>query len=419
MKRREFLKDTAALGALAALPAGATLAACNKKAAAPAYSFDDVLDRSGTWSIKASRAKEGQLAMWIADMDFKTAPCVSKALAERLDRDVMGYTYTPDEFVDAIASWIKARHGWDVDKEWINYAPGVITGINQAYLTFSNPGDKIIIQPPVYDHFKLYIERLGRVAVDNPLILENGRYRMDFEHLETLFDDKTKLLVLCNPNNPGGVVWSKEELARLAEICHRHGVIVISDEIHCDLGLGAVPHIPFCSASDTAARTGIMFSGPTKTFNLAGLSYTAYSVIPDEGLRNAYNGHLGAAKLDEAPIPTVVATIAAFTEGGEWLESLKAYIKANADALVDFFETRDLGIKAMAPQASFLVWLDCRACGLSQKELMSRFADEAGVILNNGISYGQGGEGFARLNIGCPRSVLDDALKRIERAFTI
>lgn len=418
MKRRTFIKSTVALGSLAALPVG-TIASCSgpKARKEVPYSFDEIIDRSGTWSIKASRAKDGQIPMWIADMDFKTAPCVSRALHDRIDRDVMGYTYTPDDFTDAIASWIKARHGWDVDREWINYAPGVITGINQAYLTFSSPGDKIIVQPPVYDHFRLYIERLGRQVVDNPLILEDGQYRMDFERLETLFDERTKLLVLCNPNNPGGIAWSRDDLARLAEICSRHCVLVISDEIHCDLSLGTQPHVPFCSVSETAARIGMMFSGPTKTFNLAGLTYTAYCVIPDETIRRKYTATLSSAKLDEAPIMSIVATIAAFTKGNEWRESLLSYLRTNVDTVVKFFNERDLGIKAMSPQASFLVWLDCRGTGLSQKELMSRFSDDAGIVLSNGESYGVGGEGFVRLNIGCPRAVLNEALERIEKAF--
>lgn len=381
------------------------------------WDFDEVIDRSGTWSIKKGRAKGDQIPMWIADMDFKTDPYVAEALSKRLDFDVMGYTSIPAEFKEAIAYWSRTYHGWDIPTEWISYAPGVITSLNQAYLAFTNPGDKIIIQPPVYDHFKLYIERTGRIAVDNPLILENGHYRMDLEGLDRMIDSRTKAIVLCNPQNPGGIAWDKDTLVRLADICRKHGIKVFSDEIHQDLHLYDKIHIPFCSVSDAAREVGLIFTGPTKTFNLAGLTYTAYCIIPDETTRKAYTGYLSSCKLNEAPIPTIVATIAAYTHPTDWLESLKEYIRGNVETVIEFFDRHPLGIKAMRPDASFLVWLDCRSLGLSQRELVSLFSDKAGVIASDGSGYGQGGEGFMRLNVGCPRSVLCEALTRIENAI--
>ena len=273
------------------MPAGAVAPLLNScRAARPAagWDFDEVIDRSGTWSIKYGRAGNGRFAMWIADMDFRTDPVVKQALQERLDRDVMGYTSTPEEFYEAIRAWEGKQHGWNIPREWVGYAPGVITAINQAYLCFTQPGDKIIVQPPVYDHFRMYAERLGREVVDNPLLFENGRYRMDFEGLERLFDEKTKLLVLCNPHNPCGILWDRETLIKLAEICEKHGIIVVSDEIHADLALYDKTHIPFCSVSDAAARIGLIFGGPTKAFNLAGISGTAFCVSPDKEKREKY-----------------------------------------------------------------------------------------------------------------------------------
>ena len=420
MRRRDFIKGTAAAGASTLVPAGtisALLASCAKASAGKGWDFDAVHDRSGTWSIKYGRATDGEIPMWIADMDMKTDPFVAEALRMRLDRDVLGYTSIPAEFYDVIHAWQKRYHGFDLDREWIGYAPGVITGINQAYLTFTEPGDKVIIQPPVYDHFRLYIERMGRVAVDNPLIFKDGRYQMDFDGLEKLFDDKTKILLLCNPQNPCGILWDRETLATLAEICYRHGVMVISDEIHGDLALYGNTHTPFCSVSETAKRVGVMFAGPTKAFNLAGLSGTAYSIIPDKEKRDKYNGTLRNSKLDEPSIMTLVAQIAAYREDTAWLESLKRYIENNIAIVERFFSDHDLGIVPIRPQASFLVWLDCRALGLSQTELMDLFRKKAKIIPSNGTSYGPGGEGFVRLNIGCPAPVLNEALNRLLSAF--
>lgn len=420
MRRRDFIKGTAAASASTLVPVGtisALLASCSKASAGKGWDFDAVQDRSGTWSIKYGRATDGEIPMWIADMDMKTDPFVAEALRMRLDRDVLGYTSIPAEFYDVIHAWQKRYHGFDLDREWIGYAPGVITGINQAYLTFTEPGDKVIIQPPVYDHFRLYIERMGRVAVDNPLIFKDGGYQMDFDGLEKLFDDKTKILLLCNPQNPCGILWDQETLATLAEICDRHGVMVISDEIHGDLALYGKKHTPFCSVSETAKRVGVMFAGPTKAFNLAGLSGTAYSIIPDKEKRDKYNGTLRNSKLDEPSIMTLVAQIAAYREDTAWLESLKRYIENNIAIVERFFSDHDLGIVPIRPQASFLVWLDCRALGMSQTELMDLFRKKAKIIPSNGTSYGPGGEGFVRLNIGCPAPVLNEALNRLLSAF--
>ena len=423
MKRRAFLKGVAAAGAVSMLPAGALVSGCrpDRRTAGAGmdggWDFDEVMDRTGTWSIKYGRAGDGQIPMWIADMDFRTDPSVSRALRERLERDVMGYTSTPDGFFQSIRNWVERQHGYSVPMEWVGYAPGVITALNQAYLTFTEPGDKIIVQPPVYDHFRMYIERLGRVAVDNPLIEEGGRYRMDFEALERMIDGRTKALVLCNPHNPVGILWDRDTLATLASICDRHGVVILSDEIHADLALYGQRHIPFCSVSEEAARIGLIFSGPTKAFNLAGLSGTAYCIIPDAEKRERYLGTLRNAKLYEPSIPTLVSTIAAYTSESGWLPALKTYLEGNIDLVMDYFQGRGgaapAAVTPVRPEASFLVWLDCRKLGLPPEGLQALFRDKAGVLLSNGAAYGPGGEGFLRMNVGCPRSVLRTALQRM------
>ena len=417
MKRRDFLKGITATG-LASLVPASWLSSCASEPDAPAWDFDRVMDRSGTWSTKYGRATNGEIPMWIADMDFGTDPYVKEALLQRISRDGIGYTSTPDLFYEAIGSWEEKQHGFSVEREWIGFCPGVITSMNQAYLTFTEPGDKIIVQPPVYDHFRLYIERLGRVAVDNPLIFRNGQYSMDFEGLEELMDEKTKMLVLCNPQNPCGTLWDKESMVRLAEVCERHGVMVISDEIHGDLSLYGRRLVPFCSVSEAAARIGMIFTGPTKAFNLAGISNTAYFIIPDKEKRERYLATLSRAKLNEASIPTLVAVTSAYREDTAWLEALKRYIEGNVERVMQFFAEHELGMVPLRPEASFLVWIDCRKLGLTQEVLLERFNKGAKIIPSNGSSYGTGGEGFIRLNIGCPRSVLEEALERIRKEFS-
>ena len=417
MKRRDFLKGITATG-LASLVPVSWLSSCASEPDAPAWDFDRVMDRSGTWSTKYGRATNGEIPMWIADMDFGTDPYVKEALLQRISRDGIGYTSTPDLFYEAIGSWEEKQHGFSVEREWIGFCPGVITSMNQAYLTFTEPGDKIIVQPPVYDHFRLYIERLGRVAVDNPLIFRNGQYSMDFEGLEGLMDERTKMLVLCNPQNPCGTLWDKETMVRLAEVCERHGVMVISDEIHGDLSLYGRKLVPFCSVSEAAARIGMIFTGPTKAFNLAGISNTAYFIIPDKEKRERYLATLSRAKLNEASIPTLVAVTSAYREDTAWLEALKRYIEGNVERVMQFFAEHELGMVPLRPEASLLVWIDCRKLGLTQEVLLERFNKGAKIIPSNGSSYGTGGEGFIRLNIGCPRSVLEEALERIRKEFS-
>lgn len=418
MKRRTFLKSAAAAGTAALLPSGVlSLASGCTSENTPGWNFDEVLDRTGTWSIKYRRAEGDKLAMWIADMDFKTDPVVSQALRDRLEKDVFGYTYGPDAFFEAIAGWEKSQHGFDVPIEWVEYAPGVISSLCQIYLAFTEPGDKIIVQTPVYNPFFDYARRLGRIAVENPLRWKDGRYEMDFEGLDRLYDKRVKLLVLCNPHNPAGIIWPEETLSRLAHWCAEHDILVVSDEIHADLSLYGRQHIPFCRVDETAARIGIQLSSPTKAFNFPGITGSAYAIIPDPVKRQRFHETLENAKLREASIPTLVATIAAYTHEPVWLEAVKRYIEGNIACVEEFFARNGWGIRPVRPDASFLIWLDCRALGLAQAGLMDLFNEKARVVVNNGAGYGTGGEGFVRLNVGCPRSVVEEALRRIGAAL--
>lgn len=418
MKRRTFLKSAAAAGAAAMLPSSVlSLASGCTSENTPGWNFDEVLDRTGTWSIKYRRAEGGKLAMWIADMDFKTDPVVSQALRERLEKDVFGYTYGPDAFFEAIVGWEKRQHGFDIPREWVEYAPGVIASLCQVYLAFTEPGDKIIVQTPVYDPFFSYARRLGRISVENPLLWKDGHYEMDFEGLDRIYDNRVKVLVLCNPHNPVGIIWPEETLSRLAQWCAEHDVLVVSDEIHADLSLYGRHHTPFCRVNETAAQIGIQLCSPTKAFNFPGITGSAYAIIPDPVKRQRFHEALDNAKLREASIPTLVATIAAYTHEPVWLEAVKRYIEGNIACVEDFFARHACGIRPVRPEASFLIWLDCRALGLPQTELMDLFSEKAGVVMNNGAGYGTGGEGFVRLNVGCPRSVVEEALRRIEAAM--
>lgn len=428
MKRRTFLKQLAAAGAMTTLPLGSLVNFTGCKSIVDAedsdfddsFDFDQINDRRGTWAIQMRRVEnggEGKVPMGIADMDFKTDPYVRRAIIERIEKDVMGYTYVPDEFAASVASWQKSRHGYDVQDSWVLPVPGVIAGINQAYLCFSNPGDKVLVQTPVYDPFFRFAERLGRVIVNNPMIADETGYHINFEELEYLCStEHLKIMVLCNPHNPVGIVWSKEDLIKIADICDRNGVLVFSDEIHSDLVLEG-EHTPFCSVSEAAARCGLIFSSPTKTFNLAGLAGMAYSIIPNEALFAQYKKFLDDCKQNEPSIISLVATIAGYNHPTTWLEALKDYLRANVEFTIKYFLENIPQIRPVAPKASFLMWLDCRGMNLPQEELMNFFSDKAGVFLNNGASYGQGGEGFVRMNLGCPHSKIEEALRRIKEAM--
>ncbi|MGM9784555.1 MAG: MalY/PatB family protein [Candidatus Cryptobacteroides sp.] len=386
------------------------------------YDFDRIIERRGTGALKtdALQQRYGKAELqplWVADMDFATPPFIVDALKKRMEHPIFGYTVEPDDFWPCVQDWILEHHGWKVEREWLTYIPGIVKGIGMAINAFLAPDEKVIIQPPVYHPFRLVPQGNGREVVYNPL-RENpdGSYSMDFENLEQVCDDKCRMLILSNPHNPAGILWDKDTLARLARFCHSRGIIVISDEIHCDMALWGGRHIPFASSCEQAAQCSITFGSPSKTFNIAGI-VSSYAIVPEQELREKFYGYLSANEYNDPPIFSPIATIAAFRNGEQWRKEMLEYVEGNILALEQYCRQYIPEIKPLRPQASFLVWLDCRALGLAHEQLVSLFVDKAGLALNDGEMFGQGGQGFMRMNAGCPRATLMQALEKLRSAL--
>lgn len=385
------------------------------------YNFDEIIDRSGSGDLKHEAllprwGRNDLLPLWVADMDFATPDFVVDALKARLSHPIFGYTIEPADYRPTIIDWNEAHHGWTIKPEWISFIPGIVKGIGFVVNVFTKPGEKVIIQPPVYHPFRMTPEDNGREVVFNPLRLrEDGYYDMDFDNLSEVCDDKCRVLILSNPHNPAGVCWSKETLQRLADFCYEHNIIVISDEIHSDMALFGNRHVPFASVSERAADISITFAAPTKTFNMAGI-VSSYAVISNDDLRQRFYGWLKANELDEPTIFAPIATIAAYQKGEEWRKQMLAYVEDNVRFVEDYCREHIPGIRPLRPQASFLVWLNCRGLELSHDKLLDLFIDKAHLALNDGEMFGPGGEGFMRLNVGTPRSVLRQALEQLAKA---
>jgi len=387
------------------------------------YNFDEVIDRTGYHSAKWDSLKEmfGEvpediLSMWVADMEFRSPKPVIDAIKKAAEHGIYGYTSRPDSYYHAIIEWMEKRYDWKVKKDWLAFAPGVVPALGIIIRAFTQPGDKIIIQPPVYYPFFRVIENNGCHIVNNPLKFSGERYFMDFDDLERKLDDpRVKLLILCNPHNPVGREWHKEELSMLGEICIRHNVIIVSDEIHADILFEGVKHIPFASISPAFAHHSITCTAPSKTFNLAGLK-TSTIIFPNNKYYKIYNNTLDALHLDRNSVFGLVALEAAYRYGEEWLEQLLSYLNENLRFLMKYFEERIPKIKIIKPEGTYLIWLDCRQLGLNTKDLNGFMLNKARVALDDGYWFGTQGEGFMRMNIACPRSVLEEGLKRIEGA---
>lgn len=384
------------------------------------YNFDEVIERRGTDCVKFDGLKqafgnENLIPLWVADMDFRTPDFIVDAIKKRCEHELFGYTFGSDAYYESIINWVDYKYKWKIRREWINYIPGIVKGIGFVLQCFTKPGDKVIIQPPVYHPFRIVPESMKRKVVYNPLKLVDGQYEMDFEQLESIIDEQCKVLILSNPHNPGGIVWKRDTLVKLAEICARHGVLVISDEIHAEMAYPQYAHHPFATVSETAASCCITFMAPSKTFNIAGI-VTSYAIIPDEHIRETFYSFMEAGEFCAGTIFAYTATTAAYTYGAEWLQQMRMYIMENVRYVDDFLKANLPQIKAYPPQASFLVWLDCRDLNLSQPELVSLFQDKAGLALNDGSMFGPGGEGYMRMNIGCPRSVLEKAMNALKKA---
>ena len=386
------------------------------------YDFDKLVERRGTGAIKTDVLKEkfgrdDLTALWVADMDFETPDFITDALRRRLDHSLYGYTLEPVEYWPTVMKWIQDHHQWEVQKEWLTYIPGIVKGIGMAINALLEKDDKIIIQPPVYHPFRLVPQGNGHSVVFNPLQEnEDGTYSMDFDNLESVCDDKCRMLILSNPHNPAGIVWPRETLRKLAHFCHSRGIIVISDEIHCDMALFGNKHIPFASVSEEAAACSITFGSPSKTFNIAGI-VSSYAIVPSEDLRKRFYGWMEANELNAAPIFSPIATIAAFSKGEEWRQQMLKYVESNIDWLCRFCSEQMPMIRPLRPQASFLVWLDCRALGLAHEELVDLFVNKAHLALNDGETFNPGGEGFMRLNVAVPKPVLRQAMESLRKAI--
>lgn len=384
------------------------------------YNFDEIIPRKNSDCLKYDKLQEmfgtdDALSMWIADMDFRTPPFVIEALRRRLDHEVLGYTFCSPQWKPAIQNWVSRHYGWDVKEEEIGFVGGIVPAISFAVQCFTAPNDKILIQPPVYHPYHHVVKDLGRTLVYNPLRLVNGQFEIDFEDLERKIAG-CKLFLLCNPHNPGGRVWNADELVRIADICAKNDVIVISDEIHCDMALTGYKHTVFATVSEAAAQNSVTLMAASKTFNIAGLK-SSYHIIQNEALRKQYSEYLTRSELDTAHLFATTAVAVAYNEGDEWLAQMLQYVEENIAFLDKYLKKNMPKISFIRPQASYLVFLDARELGMPQERLVEFFLKEAKVAMNDGTMFGQEGAGFMRMNLGCPRATLQQALEQIKAAY--
>ncbi len=385
------------------------------------YDFDTIIERRGSGDLmhEALLTHWGRTdlhPMWVADMDFAVCPKITAAMRQRLDHPIFGYTVEPEDYFPSIHDWIKERHQWEVERQWVSFIPGIVKGIGFVINTFLKPEDKVIVMPPVYHPFFLTARYNHHEVVWNPLKeTTEGHYEMDFDNLERVVDDKCRLLILCNPHNPVGIAWKKETLRRLADFCKAHNILVISDEIHCDLTLFGNHHVPFASVSEAARDISITFQAPSKTFNIAGI-VSSFAIVPNKEIRKKLFGWMKANELDEAHIFAHLASVTAYRECGDWRDQLVSYLEGNVRFVEDYFRDHIPGIRPVRPEASFLVWLDCRQLGLDHTQLLDLFVDKAHLALNDGEMFGPGGEGHMRLNIGSPRSYIEQGLRQLAEA---
>ena len=383
------------------------------------YNFDTIIDRNNTDAIKQEAlltrwGRNDLIPLWVADMDLATPPFIMEVLQKRCQHPILGYTSKPDSYYSAIINWLKKRYNWSIERKSISYTPGIVPGLAFAIKCFTSPKDKILVMPPVYHPFFLVTENENRKVVFCPLILKDGQYQIDFEQFEKQIKG-CKVFILCNPHNPGGRVWNMKELKRIASICAQNNVLVFSDEIHADLTFPPYQHIPFATVSKEAADNSLVFMSPSKAFNMPGLG-SSYAITVDKDIRERFQTFMEAGEFSEGHLLAYIGAAAAYMHGAEWLEQMLDYIKGNIDFTENYLKEYIPGISMIRPQASYLVFLDCRALGLTQEALTRLFAEKAHLALNDGTMFGAPGEGFMRLNIGCPRSVLEQALKQLRDA---
>ena len=385
------------------------------------FDFDKIIDRKGSACIKWDGMEKflgsaDALPMWVADMDFLTPAYITEAIALKASHGVFGYPLREDGYFTSQMQWLQRRHQWNVERDWITFCPGVVPAVNIAVLANTLPGDKIIVQPPVYFPFFTAVTDHKRNLVYNNLVLRDGRLCMDFDNLETLAADGAKMLILSNPHNPGGSVWTRDELSQMAAICLKHNVIILSDEIHCDLVYKPFKHTPVASLSQEISNQTITTVAPSKTFNLSGLS-TASVIIENSNLRRKFNLQLDHLHIGGGNIFGNIASEQAYLHGDSYVDELMDYLGKNVEMLKKYIAENLPNIEVIEPEATFLVWLDCRKMGMSDEELNKFFLYTARVGMNPGAMFGPGGEGFMRMNIGCPAITLMQGLHQIKKAF--
>ncbi len=385
------------------------------------YNFDELIDRRNTGAVKTDLCKkmfgtDDLIPLWVADMDFRTPDFIIDAINNRCKHPILGYTVPDEEYFNSIIRWIDVRHGWKLERNWLGFLPGIVPGLAFAVNALTQTGDQIIIQPPVYPPFIQVPSKNGRELIYNPLKVVEGRFEMDLKDLEYKITDRTRMFILCNPHNPGGRTWDADTLIKVAEICHKHGVLVVSDEIHSDMALPGNVHTPFASVSELAEQNSITYMAPSKTFNMAGLVSSSY-IIPNSEIRKKFSDFMDNSELANGNIFAYVAAQAAYEKGTEWLSEMISYIQGNVDYIVEFLGKNIPQIKPMIPQASFLIWLDCAGLEMNSHQLQEFIVKEARLGLNKGTTFGPGGEQHLRLNIGCSREVLKQAMEQLKSAI--
>lgn len=386
------------------------------------YNFDEVIDRHNTGAIKVDRCNalfgtENVVPLWVADMDFRTPDFIFEAIFKRLEHPVLGYTAQPHNLIPLFKKWVADHHNWNIETSWAGFIPGIVPALAFAVQSLTNKGDSVIVQPPVYFPFFSVIKNNERIVINNQLKENNGKFVFDAVDFENKITPDTKMFILCNPHNPGGRVWTKAELAEIATICERHSLTVVSDEIHADMVLpGQTPHTPFATVSEWAAENTVTFMAPSKVFNMPGLISSSY-IIKNDSLRKKFVKFLEASEMNAGNIFAYTATVACYEHGEQWRREMLEYVNDNIIFIDNFLKKNVPQIKAMIPEASFLVWLDGSETGMNTDELFRFFVDKAGLGLNKGTVFGPGGENHLRMNVACPRSVLESAMQSLKAAF--
>lgn len=384
--------------------------------------FDKITDRTGTNAIKYDLAEarnkpKDAISLWVADMDFPTAPCVQKAIAEKAAHGIFGYSRPDSRYYAALKKWFKERHNYKIQDEWVVNTPGVCFALATAIRAFTKEGESVLVQKPVYYPFFNMIKNLSRKVVNSPLELKNGHYEINFQDFEDkIVSEKVKMFILCSPHNPGGRVWKKEELLRISEICLEHNVLVVSDEIHSDITFEGHTHTVYGTLSPAAAENSIICTAPSKSFNLAGLQFSNI-IIPGAKLRIDFLRELDRTGYDEPSLMGIVAATAAYSEGAEWFDEAKSYIWKNIQFAKNYIEENCPKIKVIVPEGTYLLWLDFSGLGLTDKEINGRILNNAKVWLDSGSMFGTEGEKFQRINCATPRAILKEALERICARF--